>query len=102
MLTGCRKRRAWVSKAVTPSDAKSPWTVVHIEVFVLARDEACNTGQALLQKKYMVSVHGCGQKDGSFGTGVDTVDTLYRLLEDDPRSALNAGQTATCSPIRGM
>ncbi|XP_034740889.1 uncharacterized protein zgc:152951 isoform X1 [Etheostoma cragini] len=63
----------------------------------MASAEACNTAQALLQKKYMVSVRGCGQQDGSFGKGKDT---LYRLLEDDPHSALNAGQTAACSPIQ--
>lgn len=68
---------------------------------VPARAEACKTGQALLQKKYMVSVRGCGQQDGSFGDGKGTMDTLYRLLEDDPHSALNAGQTAACSPIEG-
>ncbi|XP_034550450.1 uncharacterized protein zgc:152951 isoform X1 [Notolabrus celidotus] len=65
----------------------------------MARDEAYKTGQALLQKKYMVSVRGCGQQDGSFGEGKETMDTLYRLLEDDPHSALNTGQTAACSPI---
>lgn len=68
---------------------------------VPARAEACNTGQAMLQKKYMVSVRGCGQQDGSFGEGKDAMNTLYRLLEDDPHSALNAGQTAACSPIQG-
>lgn len=66
----------------------------------MARAEACNTGQALLQKKYMVSVQGSGQQDGSFGEGKGTMDSLYRLLEDDPHSALNAGQTASCSPIQ--
>ncbi|XP_038576186.1 uncharacterized protein zgc:152951 [Micropterus salmoides] len=66
----------------------------------MARAEACKTGQALLQKKYMVSVRGSGQQDGSFGDGKDAMDTLYRLLEDDPHSALNAGQTAACSPIQ--
>ncbi|XP_040005292.1 uncharacterized protein zgc:152951 isoform X2 [Xiphias gladius] len=66
----------------------------------MARAEACNIGQALLQKKYMVSMRGCGQQDGTFGEGKDTMDTLYRLLEDDPHAALNAGQTATCSPIK--
>ncbi|XP_028291531.1 uncharacterized protein LOC114454879 isoform X1 [Gouania willdenowi] len=65
----------------------------------LARAEACDTGRALLQKKYMVCVHGGGQQGGSFAEGKDAEDTLYRLLEDDPNSALNAGQTATCSPI---
>lgn len=59
----------------------------------MARDEACNTGQALLQKKYMVSVRGSGKQDDSFG------NTLFRLLEDDPHSALNSGQTAACCPI---
>lgn len=68
---------------------------------VLARAEACNTGQALLQKKYMVSVRGNEQKDGSFGEGKDGMETLYRLLEDDPHSALNAGQTASCNPMEG-
>lgn len=72
-----------------------------VAMCVPARAEACNTGQALLQKKYMVSVRGCGQQDGSFGEGKDTMETLYRLLEDDPHSALNAGQTAACSPIQG-
>ncbi|CAG5865457.1 uncharacterized protein ACNS7B_023977 isoform 1-T2 [Menidia menidia] len=66
----------------------------------MATAEACNTGQALLQKKYMVSVRGCGQKVGGFGEGKDTMDSLFRLLEDDPHSALNSGQTAACSPIR--
>lgn len=65
----------------------------------MARAEACNAGQALLQKKYMVSVRGCGQQDGCFGEGKDSMDALYRLLEDDPHSALNAGQTASCTPI---
>lgn len=53
-------------------------------------EKAKNTGQALLQKKYMVSV----KQEDSFG------ETLFRLLEDDPHSALNAGQTAACSPIQ--
>ncbi|XP_023272430.1 uncharacterized protein LOC111662709 isoform X1 [Seriola lalandi dorsalis] len=66
----------------------------------MARAEACNTGQALLQKKYMVSVRDCGRQDGCFGEGKDTMDTLFRLLEDDPHSALNTGQTASCSPIQ--
>ncbi|XP_024863346.1 uncharacterized protein zgc:152951 isoform X2 [Kryptolebias marmoratus] len=64
------------------------------------RAEAFKTGQALLQKKYMVIARGCGKKDGCFGEGKDTMDTLYRLLEDDFHSALNTGQTATCSPIQ--
>ncbi|XP_069554586.1 uncharacterized protein [Brachyistius frenatus] len=65
----------------------------------MARAQACSTGQALLQKKYMVGVQGSGQQDGSFGEGKDTMESLYRLLEDDPHSALNVGQTASCSPI---
>ncbi|CAN9497885.1 unnamed protein product [Ophioblennius macclurei] len=64
------------------------------------RAKACNTGQELLQRKFMVSVHGSGQQDGSFGDEKASLDTLYRLLEDDPHSALNAGQTASCSPIQ--
>ncbi|KAG7241674.1 hypothetical protein INR49_025139 [Caranx melampygus] len=66
----------------------------------MASAEACKTGQVLLQKKYMVSVRGSGQQDGSFGEGKDAMETLYRLLEDDPHSALNAGQTASCSPMQ--
>ncbi|XP_068602331.1 uncharacterized protein zgc:152951 [Brachionichthys hirsutus] len=65
----------------------------------MGRTVACNTGQALLQKKYMVRVHGSGQRDGTFGTGKDNMGTLYRLLQDDPNSALNTGQTAVCAPI---
>ncbi|KAM9804925.1 uncharacterized protein ACB057_006803 [Neosynchiropus ocellatus] len=61
----------------------------------MARDQAVNTGQGLLQKKYMVGVHG--HQDGSFDRNGEA---LYRLLEDDPHSALNAGQTAACSPIK--
>ncbi|XP_034043132.1 uncharacterized protein zgc:152951 [Thalassophryne amazonica] len=66
----------------------------------MATAEASKTGQELLQKKYMVCVHGCTQKDGHFGEGKDPEHSLYRLLEHDPHSALNAGQTATCSPIQ--
>lgn len=66
-----------------------------------ARADAFKTGQALLQKKFMVCVRGCGKQDASFDEGKDTMDTLYRLLEDDPHSALNAGQTAACTPIQG-
>lgn len=75
-----------------------PFTVA---LCVLARGQAFKTGEALLQKKYMVSVRGCGQQDCSFGEGKDSEQRLYRLLEDDPHSALNAGQTAACSPIQG-
>lgn len=49
----------------------------------------------------MVSVRGSGQKDGCFGEGKETMDTLYRLLEDDFHSPLNGGQTAACTPIPG-
>lgn len=69
--------------------------------FVPAREDARNTGVALLQKKYMVGVHGGGLKGSSFGTDKDATETLYRLLEDDPHSSLNAGRTASCNPIRG-
>lgn len=62
---------------------------------------ACKAGQALLQKKYMVSVRGSGQQEAKFEDAKDTMETLFRLLEDDPHSALNARQTAACSPIQG-
>lgn len=68
---------------------------------MLDRAEACNMGQALLQKKFMVSVGGSGQEDGCFGEGKETMDTLYRLLEDDLHSPLNGGQTATYTPKQG-
>lgn len=78
-----------------------PW-LIHIVcgvcVCVPARAEACSTGQAMMQKKYMVSVRGCGEKEGCFGEGRDA---LYRLLEHDPHSALNAGRMAACIPIPG-
>lgn len=70
-------------------------------VLVPDRAAACKTGQALLQKKYMVSVRGSGQQEAKFEDAKDTMETLFRLLEDDPHSALNAGQTAVCSPIQG-
>lgn len=70
-------------------------------VCVPGRAAACKTGQALLQKKYMVSVRGSGQQEAKFEDAKDTMETLFRLLEDDPHSALNAGQTAACSPIQG-
>lgn len=66
-----------------------------------ARDDALKTGQALLQKKFMVCVRGCGKQDATFDEGRDTLESLFRLLEDDPHSALNAGKTAACSPIEG-
>lgn len=66
----------------------------------MARAEAYNTGQALLQKKYMVCVRDSGKQDVSFAEGKETGETLFRLLEDDPHSALNSGQTAACSPIQ--
>lgn len=70
-------------------------------VFVPDRAAACKTGQTLLQKKYMVSVKGSGQQEAKFEDTKDTLETLFRLLEDDPHSALNAGQTAACNPIQG-
>ncbi|RVE58154.1 hypothetical protein OJAV_G00206280 [Oryzias javanicus] len=63
-------------------------------------DDARNAGLALLEKKYMVGVHGCGMKGSSFVAEKDATETLYQLLEDDPHSALNAGRTATCSPVQ--
>lgn len=66
----------------------------------MARAEACDTGQALLQRKYMFVVQGSGKRQaGHFGEGCER-DTLYRLLEHHPHSSLNAGQTAACSPLQ--
>lgn len=59
----------------------------------MAPAEAHETGSQLLQRKYMVSVSGA---KGDFEEG----DTLYRLLEHDPHAALNAGQTAACTPLQ--
>ncbi|KAM3849922.1 uncharacterized protein ACN63O_020320, partial [Diretmus argenteus] len=64
----------------------------------MVRAEAAETGQALLQRKFMVSVGASGQQDGHFGE--DTGETLYRLLQHDPHSTLNTGQTAACSPLQ--
>nr|XP_061799196.1 uncharacterized protein LOC133590592 [Nerophis lumbriciformis] len=58
--------------------------------------QALTVGQGLLLKKYMVVARG--ESDGKFEAA--SGDTLYRLLEDDPHSALNAGQTASCSPVK--
>ncbi|XP_062313025.1 uncharacterized protein zgc:152951 isoform X1 [Osmerus eperlanus] len=60
----------------------------------MATAEARETGQVLLEKKYMVAVSGCGK--GEFAGS----DSLYRLMEHDPHSALNTGQTATCKPLQ--
>ncbi|XP_077584319.1 uncharacterized protein LOC144204292 [Stigmatopora nigra] len=60
------------------------------------RSQALNVGQGLLLKKYMVVARG--ESDGTFEAAGG--DTLYRLLEDDPHSALNAGQTASCAPLK--
>lgn len=65
---------------------------------VPARAQACSSGQGLLQKKYMVRVCDGGRRADGFGDGADA---LYRLLEDEPGSALNAGHTAACSPVAG-
>ncbi|XP_077435221.1 uncharacterized protein LOC144060013 isoform X2 [Vanacampus margaritifer] len=60
--------------------------------------QAQSVGQELLQKKYMVFARSHGESDGRFGAADG--DVLFRLLEDDPHSALNAGQTASCSPLQ--
>lgn len=88
----------FIHTTYSPTQICQPLTVA---LCVLARAQALNIGQGLLQKKYMVIVHGCGQQDDNFGEGKDSGDTLYRLLEDDPHSALNTGQTAACSPMKG-
>lgn len=60
----------------------------------MAEAEAWETGQGLLERKYLVSVSGSGK--GEFAGS----NSLYRLLEHDSHSALNAGQTATCNPLQ--
>ncbi|XP_077392370.1 uncharacterized protein LOC144030181 [Festucalex cinctus] len=59
--------------------------------------QARRVGHELLLKKYMVIARKHGESDGRFGAA--SGDTLFRLLEDDPHSALNSGQTASCSPL---
>ncbi|XP_061547657.1 uncharacterized protein zgc:152951 [Phycodurus eques] len=59
--------------------------------------QALGVGQGLLLKKYMVIARDRGESDSRFGAA--SRDTLYRLMEDDPHSALNAGQTASCIPV---
>ncbi|XP_056145246.1 uncharacterized protein zgc:152951 [Lampris incognitus] len=66
----------------------------------MARDEACETGQALVRRKYVVVAFGSVKpQEGHFGDGKDR-DILYRLTEHDPHSALNTGKTATCTPYQ--
>ncbi|XP_037096356.1 uncharacterized protein zgc:152951 [Syngnathus acus] len=59
--------------------------------------QAISVGQGLLFKKYMTIVRERGEIDGRFGAA--SGDALFRLMEDDPHSALNTGQTASCSPL---
>ncbi|XP_051937638.1 uncharacterized protein zgc:152951 isoform X1 [Hippocampus zosterae] len=59
--------------------------------------QALSVGHELLLKKYMVIAGAHWDSDGRFRAV--SGDTLFRLLEDDPHSALNAGQTASCSPL---
>ncbi|CAL8371111.1 unnamed protein product [Arctogadus glacialis] len=67
----------------------------------MARAQACETGLGLLERKYMVSVEGSGKRaEGRFGEGSCRGDTLYRLLEHESPLALNAGQTAACTPLQ--
>lgn len=96
-VIGCQRRGLTLYKKTFSGDQLVDW--LQKEKF-MARADACKTGQALLQKKYMVIAHGCGRQDGTFGDVKDTMDSLYRLLEDDPHSALNAGETAACAPIK--
>ncbi|XP_076018144.1 uncharacterized protein LOC143009926 [Genypterus blacodes] len=94
-VIGCNRRGLTRYKQSFSGDELVDWLLKQKGI---ARAEACGTGQALLQKKFMVMV--CGRQDGHFGEGTDTGDTLYRLLEHDPHSALNTGQTAACIPIQ--
>ncbi|KAK1902359.1 Glutaredoxin 1 [Dissostichus eleginoides] len=92
-VIGSHRKGLTVHKKSFSSDQLVDW--LHKEKG-MARAEACSTGQAMMQKKYMVSVRGCGEKEGCFGEGRDA---LYRLLEHDPHSALNTGRMAACIPI---
>lgn len=66
----------------------------------MASAVACETGVALLERRYMVRAEGFGKcAGGRFGEGGGG-DTLYTLLEDRSPLALNAGQTAACSPLQ--
>ncbi|XP_061697698.1 uncharacterized protein zgc:152951 isoform X2 [Syngnathoides biaculeatus] len=59
--------------------------------------QGLGVGHEMLLKKYMVCARDREALDSRFEAARG--DTLYRLLEDDPHSALNAGQTASCAPI---
>ncbi|XP_068185195.1 uncharacterized protein zgc:152951 [Antennarius striatus] len=96
-VIGSRRRGFVVYKKSFSGDQLVDWLQTEKG---MGRIVACNTGQALLQKKYMVRVHGSGQQDDTFGKGKETLEALYRLLQDDPNSALNTGQTAVCTPIK--
>ena len=49
-------------------------------------------GQMLIDRHFG---HKAGAADAQFAND----DTLYRLLEDDQSSALNAGETSECAPM---
>lgn len=66
---------------------------------VLDHVQAMSVGHELLLKKYMVIAGAQWDSDGRFRAV--SGDTLFRLLEDDPHSALNTGQTASCSSLDG-
>ncbi|CAM9100045.1 unnamed protein product [Lampetra planeri] len=92
-VIGCHRRGLTLYKKSFSGDRLVDWLQKEKG---MARAQACSSGQGLLQKKYMVRVHDCGRHAGGFGDGADA---LYRLLQDEPRSALNAGHTAACSPF---
>ncbi|XP_036397051.1 uncharacterized protein zgc:152951 [Megalops cyprinoides] len=57
----------------------------------LDRSKAREMGKVLMDRKFINSVTGKREFEES--------SALFRLLEHDPRSVLNAGEMATCSPL---
>lgn len=58
------------------------------------RQKARELGQGLMDRKYFNAVAGKG--------GFEESSALFRLLEHDPNAALNTGEMAACSVLKGM
>lgn len=58
------------------------------------KPKALELAQGLMEKKFFNAVAGKG--------GFEEGSALFRLLEHDPNSALNTGEMAACSPMKGM
>lgn len=57
------------------------------------KPKARELAQGLMERKYFNAVAGKG--------GFEEGSALFRLLEHDPNTALNTGEMAACSPLKG-